>query len=170
MIMNAGVNSMQQMASTTCTKIAETFSAYDDMYRRFDDVMTMIDCENFKGHELGLFSCDSQSSDTYRHKSRREQPESTRRSRRSKSVDDTQERALFKPSKRAKETAVKKDHTGEKHKQSSGTAVDDKNGDKDKDRGQSANTAANIVAGTYFSKVECYSNSKLSADLPPLAL
>lgn len=159
--MTAGVHSMQQMATTTSTKLAKTVSAYDDMYRCFDDLMTMIDCENLKGHEQGLFSCEAPSSDAYRYKTRDEDKQVARRPRKSKSVDDLQERALFKPSKKAKEASVKKDHTGEK--KSSGTA------NKDKEKGQT-NTAANIVAGTYFSKVECYANAKLPADLPPLAL
>ncbi|KAK0383912.1 hypothetical protein NLU13_8003 [Sarocladium strictum] len=177
MLMNSGANTMQQMACGTSTMwtdaiggIAKTVSAYDDISKCLNDVMTMIDCECLKGNETKLFSCAPTSTQSRRERSRdrsRDRHRETRRQpRRSKSVDDAEERALFRPSKKDRDAEVNKDHSREK--KSSSKASKEKLADKNKV--QPANVAASVVAGTYFSKVECYANSSLPADLPPLSV
>lgn len=161
---------MQQMATGSSSKwteavgeIAKTVSAYDDISKRFNDVMTMIDCECLDGSEMDLFSCSPSTSDARHDKSRDKHRPSRKEPRRTKSVDDLEERALFKPSKKVKESEVKKHHSGDKTKAS-------KEKSSDKDKIQPANVAASVVAGTYFSKVECYANARLPSNLPPLSL
>lgn len=161
---------MQQMVTGSSSKwtdavgeIAKTVSAYDDISKRFNDVMTMIDCECLDGSEMDLFSCAPNPSDGRNDKSRDRHRQARREPRRTKSVDDLEERALFKPSKKAKEPEVKKHHSGDKAKTS-------KEKSSDKDKVQAANVAASVVAGTYFSKVECYANARLPSTLPALSL
>jgi hypothetical protein len=173
MLMNAGVNNMQQMASSSSSKwtdavgeIAKTVSAYDDISKRFNDVMTMIDCECLKGNELDLFTCAPSSTEARQDKPRDKRHHPRREPRRSRSVDDVKERGLFKQSKKAKDSEVKKHHPGEK--KTSGKASKEKLADNDKV--QPVDVAASVVAGTYFSKVDCYANARLPSDLPPLAL
>lgn len=175
MIMNAGVNTMQQMASCGSSKwthavggIAKTVSAYDDISKRFNDVMTMIDCECLKGNELDLFSCAPSSMEARQERYREEHQQPRRETRRSRSVDDAEERALYKPGKQSKALEAKKHRYGDR--QGCAKASKEKLADRDKDKIQPANVAASVVAGTYFSKVECYANARLPSDLPPLSL
>ncbi|KAM0429702.1 hypothetical protein ACHAPT_006308 [Fusarium lateritium] len=97
-----------------------TGALYDDVYSRFNNVMTLIDHEKLCGNEGDLFGWHSAPAT----QQQQQQP---------------QDKAFGKFSKRTK------------HK-------------------EKAHLATSVVPGNYFSKVELYANSKLPADLPPLAL
>lgn len=173
LLMNAGVNTMQQMASScrwtgAVGEIAKAVPAYDDISKRFNEVMTLIDCESLKGHEMDLFSCTAKPTDQRRGRPRDKLPQTHGEARRTRSADEDGERALFKPCQKKKESEVKKHHSGEK--KSSGKPSKEKLADREKDKIQPANVAASVVAGTYFSKVQHYANSRLPSDLPPLSL
>lgn len=151
-------------------------SRYNDMSKRFSDIMTMIDCESLRGDEEDLFACGSSEQDHHKQKKKRRQrknrsdgdkdddfegggSEGVEQRREVRfSEDETQERALFKPSRKEKSSGRK---TGEGKKVS---------GKHDKDKIQPTRVAASVVSGTYFSKVDQYANSRLPDNLPPLAL
>ncbi|KAI5458508.1 hypothetical protein BGZ63DRAFT_391525, partial [Mariannaea sp. PMI_226] len=115
---------------------------YDQIYNRFNNVMTLIDHEKCYGNENDLFDCHATGPLA-----------ETVPTRKAVSFDlAPQERnAIFPQPQPRQPPRTKK---GPKHK-----------------RPQTAtNVAVSVVSGNYFSKVELYANSKLPRELPPVSL
>ncbi|KAK0727477.1 Alpha/Beta hydrolase protein [Lasiosphaeria miniovina] len=98
----------------------------DQISSRFNDVVTLIDCERYAGNEGDLFTW---------------QPGYEQQLPTDMNVGD---KGLLKPGK--------------------------KNLAKGQPKGQTTAVAASVMSGSFFAKVDLYSNSKLPMNLPPLRL
>ncbi|TWU77656.1 hypothetical protein ED733_008134 [Metarhizium rileyi] len=120
--------------------------AYDEIRSRFDNVMTLIDCESLAGHENNLFLCQEPAS----------QP------------------GLVSYQPQLQPWAQDPSQPLPGHDACRALKFGRKSSsDKKKKQGQPLQTsdaATSVVSGNYFSKVGLYANSKLPMNLPRLRL
>lgn len=130
----------KQLASSTNVANA----AYDEIRNRFDDVMTLIDCESLSGHEKNLFLCQEPT------------PQNSLVPYKQQAVVHEQHPEPLPNYEADRALNLRKKRSGEQKKK--GQPL------------QTAHVAVSVVSGNYFSKVELYANSKLPMNLPPLRL
>lgn len=126
---------------------------YDDICQRFDNVMTLIDQENMPTNHMDLFAYHSDAKPALPERPLQTQHQ---QSEAAGSMDLT----LVRP---------------EEAEPEHGTVTDRSLGSqwlskKPSREGPVNNVAEEVASGKYFSKVESYANSRLPANLPPLAL
>ncbi|KAI6781152.1 Phospholipase-like protein [Emericellopsis cladophorae] len=133
-------NSLSKWYDQTTNLVTSSINACDEVAARLNNVLTLIDGEHMNGTETDLFKCH-QSSAPSREDLRRHHEHKGRRRR----------------------TSNERQHDRNRYK-----AVDEET--QTKEKCAATDTAAQVVRGNYFSKVEMYANSKSPTKTQPFAV
>lgn len=144
-IYDDGLSAWHGATGTASNLTEQTQLLYDDIYARFNNVMTLIDHEKRHGNENDLFDCQIDAADSDFGASSQARPASPHVHF---NLPQDGDRGVVFP-----RPILKNGKKGVKRKKSQGSCV-----------------ASSVVGGISFSKVELYGNSKLPRELPSLAL